>query len=233
MDAVPQRGLSAALLLLAAATLLAGSRPAGASEAAAACLAAPRVAAAEPCARALALEPGNLAVERQLAWGLLATWRETEAVERFAAIAARRPDELRAQLDLAAVLVGLRAWDEAEAPLRRALALGPGEVETNRLAALYFAVRGDHAAAHRAHRRLAGRGVATAMFDLAEDYAQGRGTEPDQARARRWLEAAAGAGHVLAMRSLSEKLRYGAFGTPPEPERADWWLRRAEALEVR
>jgi TPR repeat protein len=237
MDALPQRVLSApllaaALLLLAAAA--SGRAPAVAGTAAA-CLSAPRVLAVEPCERALA-EPDEspetrLEIERRLAGGLLATYRETDGVERLAALAARRPWDLRAQLDLAGALVGLRDYPAAEAPLARALQLAPEAVEVNRLAALYFTIVEDHDSAHQAHRRLAERGLLVAMFDLADDYAQGRGVEPDQRQARRWLERAASGGHVLAMRTLSEKLRYGAFGSPPEAELAERWLRRAQALQ--
>ncbi len=251
MDAVPTRGLGAgprpgrSPLAAAAAGLClllpAAGAPAqdgGAGATARACLAAPRVEAVAPCTAALeTADPAEgalrLALERQLAWGLLATYRETDAIERFAAIAEAHAGELRAQLDLASVLVGLRVYDAAEAPLARALALDPGHLETNRLAALFYAIRGRHEAAHRAHRRLAERGVLTAMFDLAEDFAQGRGVEPDQTRARRWLESAAGGGHVLAMRTLAEKLRHGAFGTPAEPEKAAFWLGEAERASRR
>ncbi|SME87858.1 hypothetical protein SAMN06265365_10121 [Tistlia consotensis] len=231
MDPVPRRVLSAAVLLAAAAGPAAAAP--GPGGLVALCLEAPRLQAVEPCSRALAAEPGNLAVERRLAWGLLATYRETDAIEHFAAIAERRPDDLGAQVDLAAVLVGLRAYDAAEAPLRRALALAPENLETNRLASIYFAIREDYGAEHEAHRRLAAQGDLTAMFDLSEDFAQGRGVEPDQPRARRWLEAAAAGGHVLAMRTLSEKLRHGAFGMPPDPAGADYWLQQAEALSAR
>ncbi|WP_119168759.1 hypothetical protein [Algihabitans albus] len=194
-----------------------------------ACRAAPRVAAVEPCGAALTADPSDIEAERRLAWGLLATYRETEAIDRFVTIARRRPDDPQAHFDAASVMTGLRMYPQAIPHLRRALALAPDLLRHQRLAAILFVHTGDWAEAHAAHRMLAVAGLPTGLFDLAQDFAQGRGVAPDQAEARHWYERAAEAGHVGAMRSLSEKLRYGAFGTPPEPQLAGRWQARAEA----
>lgn len=194
-----------------------------------ACRAAPRVAAVEPCERALSARPDDIEAERRLAWGLLATYRETEAVERFLTIARRRPADPQAHFDAASVMTGLRMYPQAVPHLQRALDLAPDLLEHQRLAAILFVHTGDWAAAHAANRVLAVAGVPTGLFDLARDFAQGRGVEPDQGEARRWYERAAEAGHVGAMRALAEKLHYGAFGTPPEPRLAGVWRARAAA----
>ena len=194
-----------------------------------ACLAAPRVAAVEPCERALSARPDDIEMERRLAWGLLATYRETEAVDRFVTIAQKRPDDPQAHFDAASVMTGLRMYPQAVPHLQRALALAPDLLEHQRLAAILFVHTDDWAAAHAANRVLAVAGVPTGLFDLARDFAQGRGVEPDQAEARRWYERAAEAGHVGAMRALAEKLHYGAFSTPPEPQLAGFWRDRAAA----
>jgi TPR repeat protein len=217
----------AVLMALAVAALADGA--AAEDDPAAACREAHRVAAVAPCERALAADPKDLEAERRLAWGLLATYRETEAIERFAAIAHRRPNDARAHFDLASVMTGLRMYGQAVPYLKRALALDPGTLAHQRLAAILFVHTEDYAGAHAAHRAIAAAGVPTGLFDLAQDYAQGRGTDPDQAQARHWYERAAEAGHVRAMRLLADKLEFGAFGTPPEPRLAAVWRARARA----
>lgn len=196
---------------------------------AAACRAASRVAAVAPCEKALAADPADVGAARRLAWGLLATYRETEAIRRFEALARARPDDPQAQLDVASVMTGLRMYPQAVPYMHRALALAPQRTAIQRLAAILFLHTEDYAAAHAAHRALAEAGVAVGLYDLARDYAQGRGTNPDQALARQWYERAAAAGHVGAMRALADKLEYGAFGTPPEPQLARMWRQRAAA----
>ncbi len=215
--------------LLAAVLILAAPVPAVAEDWAAACRAASRVAAVAPCEKALAADPTDVQAARRLAWGLLATYRETEAIRRFEALARTRPDDAQAQLDVASVMTGLRMYPEAVPYMRRALALAPQRTAVQRLAAILFLHTEDYAAAHAAHRALAEAGVAVGLYDLARDYAQGRGTDPDQAQARHWYERAAAAGHVGAMRALADKLEYGAFGTPPEPDLAQLWRQRAAA----
>lgn len=225
------RHLPVAVLL--SSLLLSLPDPAPASDAAAdpaqVCRTAPRVAAVEPCQAALRTDPQDLEAQRRLAWGLLATYRETEAVERFVALARARPEDPQAQFDAASVMTGLRMYPQALPYLRRALHLAPDLLTHQRLAAILFLHTEDWVEAHAAHRVLAVAGLPTGLFDLAQDFAQGRGVAPDQAEARRWYERAAEAGHVGAMRTLAEKLRYGAFGTPPEPQLASRWSAKAEA----
>lgn len=197
-------------------------------QAEAACLSAPRSQAVPACEAALAARPGDLALRRKLAWSYLASYRETDALALLAAIAEERPDDAAAQFDLAAAAAGLRDYPRALAALRVALRLAPGELRILRLGARLYEETGAPAAAFALHRRLALAGQPIGMFDLAEDYAQGRGTEPNQQHARTWYTRAAEAGHVMAMTVLAAKLDSRAFGTAPDPDGAAFWRRRAE-----
>lgn len=193
------------------------------------CLAAGRVEALAPCEAAARVAPDDPEIRRRLAWALLANHAETRAVETFAALAAARPDDPQAHYDLASVLLGLRMYEQALAPTRRALVLAPDRVAVLRLGATLYALTERYEDAFDLNMKMALRGVPTGLFAVAQDFTFGRGVPPDQRRARDWYERAAERGHVGAMRELAERLRYGAFGTPPEPDLADLWEDRAQA----
>jgi localization factor PodJL len=62
--------------------------------------------------------------------------------------------------------------------------------------------RGEYAAAARALRPMAERGVAAAQVNLAELYRRGRGVEKDLVQAHMWLSLAARQGETEAARRL-------------------------------
>ncbi len=236
-----RRGTSASLgptgLVYLAAFLLATLFPGLASAELAAdsraCLDAKRSEAVDPCERALARYPGDLAAERKLAWAYLATYHESEAVMMFRGIAERHPEDFQSQYDLAGVLLGLRAFHEAGPPVRQVLKLRPDDLKSLRLAGMFYELTGKQAEAFDIHLRLALAGVSVGMFDLAEDFALGRGTDTDQRRAQEWYLEAARSGHVLAMSTLAAKLERGAFGGQPDRPGAAFWRDKAKAARGR
>ncbi|MEX0922943.1 MAG: hypothetical protein WDZ84_09210 [Rhodovibrionaceae bacterium] len=214
--------LAAAAFLLWPAAILAGE-----SDPAAACRAATGKAAIEPCERALKADSGDLESGFKLAWAMLGHNRETDAVELFTQLAEAQPENEDAHFNLAGALASVSAYEAATPPIERALALTAGQPRTQKLAAAIYLNSRSYEKAHAMHVKLAAAGDRTSMFDLAEDYALGRGAGYDQPAARHWYEEAAKAGHVGAMTVLAAKLESGAFGDPKDPEGAVYWRRQA------
>ncbi len=220
--------------LAVAAAMLLWPRLAGgeAGDHAETCRAAQDRAALEPCQAALEADPNDLESGFKLAWTMLGHNRETDAVELFTALATAHPENENAHFNLAGALASVSAYEDATAPIERALARQAPQRKTQRLAAAIYLNARSYEKAHAMHRILAEAGERTSMFDLAEDYALGRGTGYDQPLARRWYENAAKAGHVGAMVVLAAKLESGAFGAPSNPAAAAYW-RQAAAQAAR
>ena len=202
--------------------------PGGAmADAAADCAAASGEAAIEPCRTALETDRDDLESGFKLAWALLGHNQESDGIEVFRRLAEEHPEDERTHFNLAGALASVSAYGDATAPIERALELAAIEREIQKLAAAIFLNNRDYEKAHEMHRELAAAGDRTAMFDLAEDYALGRGAGYDQPLARQWYEEAAKAGHVGAMTVLAAKLESGAFGDPKDPEGAAYWRQQA------
>ncbi len=73
------------------------------------------------------------------------------------------------------------------------------------------------------------RGLTDARFNLATLYASGRGVDRDPAAARRWLEESANDGDADAGDLLRHVFEHGCLDLDPDPERARYWQRRADA----
>ena len=215
------RWLPLALLLLAA--------PAAAETWHERCAAAPAAEAFKPCEEALIDDPDDTLALKRLGDIALGSHGEWRAVELYGRRIALEPDNPEAWFDQAAALATMWYFVEAAEPLRQALALDPGNVAFQRLAAIVFERAGPAEAAVAAHRSLAEAGIDTGMYDLAQDLHYGRGTPSDGAQARLWYERAAAAGHVGAMRALAEHLPFGALGIE-DPGRADYWRQQVEAI---
>lgn len=184
-------------------------------------------AAIAPCRAALEADRGDLESGFKLAWALLGHNRESDGIAIFRQLAEEHPEDRRTHFNLAGALASVSAYTDAKAPIARALDLAAMELEIQKLAAAIYLNTKDYAQAHEMHLKLAGAGLRTSMFDLAEDYALGRGVRYDQAEARRWYQAAAEAGHVGAMTVLAAKLESGAFGDPRDPAGAAYWRQQA------
>lgn len=216
------RGLAAAAVLLL--PLWAAAEETGPGEA---CRRAAGEEAILPCRAALEENRADLESGFKLAWTLLGHNQEAQGIELFRQLAEEHPADRRTHFNLAGALASVSAYKDAKAPIARALDLAAMELEIQKLAAAIYLNTRDYAQAHEMHLKLADAGVRTSMFDLAEDYALGRGVAYDQAKARRWYQAAAEAGHVGAMTVLAAKLESGAFGEPKDPEGAAFWRQQA------
>jgi TPR repeat protein len=197
------------------------------AEPAADCRAASGEAAIEPCQAALEADRSDLESGFKLAWALLGHNQESDGIAVFRKLAEEHPEDERTHFNLAGALASVSAYKDASAPIERALEISAIEWEIQKLAAAIFLNNREYGRAHEMHRELAAVGDRTAMFDLAEDYALGRGTGYDQPLARHWYEEAAKSGHVGAMTVLAAKLESGAFGDPKDPEGAAYWRQQA------
>lgn len=193
------------------------------------CAAASAAAAFKPCEEALIDDPNDTLALKRLADIYLGSHGEWRAVEFYGRRIALQPDSAEAWFDQAAALATMWHFAEAIEPLRKALELDPGNLGTQRLAAIVFEQAGEAGEAFAAHRALAEAGIATGMYDLAKDYHFGRGTSVDGPQAALWYERAAEAGHVAAMQALAEYLPSGALGIE-DAGRADYWRQQAEAI---
>lgn len=193
----------------------------------AACLEASGKAAIAPCRAALDADPDDLESGFKLGWALLGHNRESDGIAVFRRLAEEHPANEAAHFNLAGALASVSAYKDATAPIERALELAAIKWEIQKLAAAIYLNNRDYERAHAMHRKLATAGDRTAMFDLAEDYALGRGTGYDQPLAKHWYEEAAKAGHVGAMTVLAAKLESGAFGDPKDPDSAAYWRQQA------
>lgn len=192
-----------------------------------ACQAARGKAAIAPCQAALDADPGDLESGFKLGWALLGHNQESDGIAVFRKLAEEHPANEAAHFNLAGALASVSAYKDAAAPIERALELSAIKWEIQKLAAAIHLNNRNYPRAHEMHRELATAGDRTAMFDLAEDYALGRGTGHDQPLARQWYEEAAKAGHVGAMTVLAAKLESGAFGDPKDPGSAAYWRQQA------
>lgn len=218
------RGFTAAV---AALLLWPGLAEAENHSAAVACQAASGPEALAPCRAALKADRDDLESGFKLAWTLLGHNQESEGIELFRKLAEEHPENETTHFNLAGALASVSAYGDATAPIQRALDIAAVETEIQKLAAAIYLNTRDYEKSHAMHVKLAASGDRTSMFDLAEDYALGRGTGYDQPLARLWYEKAAKAGHVGAMVVLGAKLESGAFGGPKDPEGAAYWRQQA------
>lgn len=222
-------GLAAPALLLALAAMAA---PAAASDWRDLCtenLDPPGLATCEAAVAATVGMPDEPAARRRLAWALLRNGQEQRGVDLFGELAALRPTDARAQFDSAAALATVWNYRAAAPFITAAVRHGGRDVATYRLAAIIYEQLARPEEAFVFHHRLARLGDSRGMFDLAGDFAGGRGTPSDPEAARAWYERAAGLGHVGAMLALAEAYRSGGLGLPPDETQAAAWEGRAAA----
>ena len=195
------------------------------------CAASTPALAVKPCEEALIDNPDDLLALKRLGDFYLGNRGEWRAVQLYTRRIALEPDNPEAYFDHAAALATMWYFAEASPSMHQALALDPANLLHHRLASIVFEQSGETEAAFAAHLALAEAGVETGMYDLAQDYRDGYGTETDLALALHWFQAAAAAGHVAAMDRLAEGLEAGSFGQPPDPDAAAQW--RAAARQAR
>ena len=154
-----------------------------------------------------------------------------EASEVQGTIAQLRPNDWAAQYDYAGTLGFVRRYNDAIAPIKRAIALRPDHIPSYQSAALIFTMMGRHAEAVPQTRKAAELGSSVAMFDMVRYYAEGLGVEKSDAEAFRWTKQAAENGHLLAMREMIEIFLEGRYGQAPNDTKAVNWATRHRAAK--
>lgn len=125
-------------------------------------------------------------------------------------------------------LHGLQPDATAARPwLERAAALGQADAALSLAWLARAATPPDEASALRWLQAASRAGQGSAMFLLANAYAQGLGTPVDQAQARHWLKAAAERHHPAAMQALALALQDGSLGFERDAGEAQELLREA------
>jgi TPR repeat protein len=179
------------------------------------------------CEAALEMRDDDRVVLKHFAWVLLSHNIKQESIDLFTRLVQLDPENADAYFQLAAAQATLFNYAQAEAAIRTALHLRPDHLPSHRLAGIVYEHLGLDDLSFSTHMTLARAGLRTGMYDLAQDFHYGRGTDRDGRRARNWYEAAAAEGHVAAMDMLARGHRKGLFGEP-DAEAADLWKERAD-----
>ncbi|MBI3453748.1 MAG: SEL1-like repeat protein [Rhodospirillales bacterium] len=180
------------------------------------------------CEAAVETDPANLVNLKNLAFAYLAVYDAKNSFRVHREVVARAPDDPDSHFVFAIALATFHEYREAIEPVRTAIRLSPDDAMVLRLALIVFEHAGEEREAFAVAQRAAERGDTLLMFDLAQYYAKGRGTTVDSEAALRWLERAAEAGHVTAMRQVSDIYRTGGNGAAADPARAAHWAERAK-----
>lgn len=168
----------------------------------------------------------GLKTMRHLARDLVEAGYYRKSIEVYEEIARVRPDDARAQYDLAATLAFLREYPEAVPPVEAAIRLKPDYLQAYQLAEILYLNLKRYPDAFAAARKAADLGDITAMFELWVYYDEGRGVEADEQRAFQWLRRAATHGHVGAMKFMEKTYREGRYGQSVDPQKANLWAQR-------
>lgn len=209
--------------LCAPAVAGAGDAPSAPAEAARLCAGNADNGAVAACQEAARQNPGDVAVQRDLAKSFIAIGDFDSAIDVYRAIAAARPDDARAQADLAGALGFVRRYAEAVEPMEAVMRLRPDDVGNYRVAAVVYAQLGRAADAFRATRKAAELGDAIAMFDLSSFYRDGFGVAADAHQALAWAERAADHGHIGALDLMVRIYLEGLMGEAVDEEKAKAW----------
>ncbi len=182
---------------------------------------------------ASATASAGLEAMRQLARELVEAGHYRKSITVYEEIARVRPDDARAQYDLAATLAFLREYPEAVPPVEAAIRLKPDYLQAHQLAEILYLNLKQFPDAFAAARKAADLGDVTAMFELWVYYEEGRGVEADEQKAFEWLRRAAMHGHAAAMRFMERTYREGRYGRSVDPQRAELWAQRLRAAGSR
>lgn len=175
------------------------------------------------CREAARKNPGNLAVQRDLAKSLIAVGDFDSAVEVYQSIAAAHPDDTRAQADLGGALGFVRRYVEAVGPMEAVMRLTPDDVTAYRAAAVVYLHLGRALDAVRVTLKAAELGDAVAMFDLSGFYRDGVGVAADARQALAWAERAADNGHLGALDLMVRVHLEGLMGEAVDEDKAKAW----------
>lgn len=185
------------------------------------------------CQEAARTNPGNVAVQRDLAKSFIAIGDFDSAVEVYQTIAAAHPDDARAQADLGGALGFVRRYVEAVAPMEAVMRLTPDDVTAYRSAAVVYLQLGQVADAVRVTRKAAELGDAIAMFDLSGFYRDGVGVAADERHALAWAERAADNGHLGALDLMVRVHLEGLMGEAVDEDKAKAWAWKFRKARLR
>ncbi|HEX9568456.1 MAG TPA: tetratricopeptide repeat protein [Rhodospirillales bacterium] len=175
------------------------------------------------CQEAARTNPGNVAVQRDLAKSFIAIGDFDSAVEVYQTIAAAHPDDAQAQADLGGALGFVRRYVEAVEPMETVMRLNPDDITAYRSSAVVYLQLGRAADAVRVTRKAAGLGDAIAMFDLFGFYRDGVGVAADERQAVAWAERAADNGHLGALDLMVRVHLEGLMGVAVNEDKAKAW----------
>lgn len=171
--------------------------------------------------------PNDLKVRKNYARAVYITGRYDAALDIYKELAAKQPENAQAQLDYAGALGSLKRYPEAVAPIEAAMRLDPKNLIAFRTAVIIFRNVKQPANSFKASLGGAELGDRLAMYELAWFYFEGEGTEKNETEGVKWMEKAAGAGHVAAMREVAEIYLDGLRGKKPDQEKALKWAKEA------
>lgn len=220
-------GLKIAVWSFAAAAAFAGSAFAATEELKALCAKGARNGDIAVCGAAHKAFPDDLKVRKDYARAVYISGRYDAALEIYKDLAAKQPKDAQAQLDYAGMLGSLKRYPEAVAPIEAAMRLDPRNIITFRTAVIIYRNVKQPASAFKAALGGAALGDRLAMYELAWFYFEGEGTEKNETEGVKWMEKAAEAGHVAAMREVAEIYLDGLRGQQPDQDKALKWAREA------
>ncbi len=230
MTVVP--GLNANLIATLATAVfvaLAGPQATARADTAARCAAEAPTGVVDNCRIALEGSPADIELRRLLAQGLLVAGDEAGSLAAYEALAIDHADDPRAQYEYGVTLIALQHYNHGADLMARAIALDPDYLEAQLAGSIIFVQVGRKEEAFAALTRAAALGSELAMFELAETYRLGYGTDRDPDAALHWLIKAAENGHITAMERLAAVYLDGGYGVAPDDALAEKWAVEAQA----
>lgn len=219
------------ILLLAAALTLGSAFPIFAMTPAERCAAAVPAGIVDACRKALAQQPDDIGILRNLARAQIEAADFDGAVDTYERIAALRPNDPQAHEDLAGTLGFIRQYERAAREMERVLDLRTPRPADYRVLAIMYSYLNNPGLAAQMTRLAADMGDPIAMFDLREYYRDGFGVKKDLAAAVAWTERAAETGHLGAMALLIDVYLNGLYGQAVDEDRAVRWAEKLRAQE--
>ncbi len=225
----PGKGTLSCVLGLGLAFSVAGAASAAQDELRELCAKGARNGDVTVCTAAAKAFPDDLTVQKNYGRSLYVSGKYAEAVTVFEDLAKRQPGSAKAQLDLAGVLASLKQYPDAVGPIRTAIKLAPDDKIVHRTAVIVF--RNARLAEEAFASSVAGAelGDHLAMYETAWFLFDGIGTKVDEPAGVVWLEKAAEAGHVSAMKEIAEIYLDGLRGQKPDKDKAVKWAKIARA----
>ncbi|MEQ8228719.1 MAG: tetratricopeptide repeat protein [Rhodospirillales bacterium] len=219
------------IFLLAAALTLGSAFPTLAMTPTERCAAAAPAGKVDMCHKALAQQPDDIGILRNLARAQIEAADFDGAVDTYERVTSLRPNDPQAHEDLAGTLGFIRQYERAAREMERVLDLRTPRPADYRVLAIMYSYLNNPGLAAQMTLRAADMGDPIAMFDLREYYRDGFGVRKDLATAVAWTERAAETGHLGAMALLVDIYLNGLYGQAVDEDRAVRWAEKLRAEE--